>query len=350
MGRRFIPFVIIVCALFAFLPSRHTAAAAAPVVRVVLFFSPTCPHCENVINNTLPPLEQKYPQALAIIKVDVTTPAGGELYQQMAKTYNLPSERMGVPALVIGGEVLVGDQEIPTRLPELIQSGLSNGGIAWPKINGLSSFTQEVEPVNPQIGGKSGPLDRMQERFLRDVAGNTLAVIVLIGMLISIILTAYYFVMGDPEKIKPWPGWVIPVLAVIGMIIAIYLTIVETTKTSAFCGPIGDCNSVQQSPYAMLFGFLPVGVLGLLGYSAILVLWILQAFSSEKLRHLAWLAIWCMAIFGILFSIYLTFLEPFVIGATCIWCISSAIIMTLLLWASTPLARLAASSPEDRTA
>ena len=34
---------------------------------------------------------------------------------------------------------------------------------------------------------------------------------------------------------------------------------------------------------------------------------------------------------GVLFSIYLTFLEPFVIGATCAWCLSSAVIMTLLL-------------------
>jgi len=35
---------------------------------------------------------------------------------------------------------------------------------------------------------------------------------------------------------------------------------------------------------------------------------------------------------GTLFSIYLTFLEPFVIGATCAWCLTSAIIMTALLW------------------
>jgi len=39
-----------------------------------------------------------------------------------------------------------------------------------------------------------------------------------------------------------------------------------------------------------------------------------------------------MTLFGVLFSIYLTFLEPFVIGATCMWCLSSAVIMTGLLW------------------
>ena len=34
---------------------------------------------------------------------------------------------------------------------------------------------------------------------------------------------------------------------------------------------------------------------------------------------------------GTLFSIYLTFLEPFVIGAVCAWCLTSAVVMTLLL-------------------
>ncbi|HMQ29744.1 MAG TPA: vitamin K epoxide reductase family protein, partial [Chloroflexaceae bacterium] len=39
---------------------------------------------------------------------------------------------------------------------------------------------------------------------------------------------------------------------------------------------------------------------------------------------------------GTLFSIYLTFLEPFVIGASCMWCLSSAALMTALLWLAAP--------------
>ncbi|MCK5794824.1 MAG: hypothetical protein KAH12_08950, partial [Anaerolineales bacterium] len=42
------------------------------------------------------------------------------------------------------------------------------------------------------------------------------------------------------------------------------------------------------------------------------------------------LGLFGITLFGLLFSIYLTFLEPFVIGATCIWCLSSAVIMTIL--------------------
>jgi uncharacterized membrane protein len=49
------------------------------------------------------------------------------------------------------------------------------------------------------------------------------------------------------------------------------------------------------------------------------------------LAGLAWPALLTMTVFGTLFSIYLTFLEPFVIGATCAWCVTSAIVMTALL-------------------
>ena len=50
-----------------------------------------------------------------------------------------------------------------------------------------------------------------------------------------------------------------------------------------------------------------------------------------------------MAAFGVLFSVYLTFLEPFVIGATCAWCLTSAILMTALFWLSLAPARAALS-------
>jgi uncharacterized membrane protein len=119
---------------------------------------------------------------------------------------------------------------------------------------------------------------------------------------------------------------------VIGFSVAGYLAYVETAQVSAVCGPVGDCNTVQQSEYARLFGILPVGVLGLVGYAAILVAWFISRFGGQKLATGASLALLGMSLIGTLFSIYLTFLEPFIIGATCAWCLASAIIMTTLLW------------------
>jgi uncharacterized membrane protein len=116
---------------------------------------------------------------------------------------------------------------------------------------------------------------------------------------------------------------------------------VETSGAEAVCGPVGDCNTVQLSPYALLFGVLPVGLLGLIGYAMILGGWALYRFGPSSIRWISSIAVWGMAFFGVLFSIYLTFLEPFVIGATCMWCISSAIFQTIIFLAATGPAKRA---------
>ena len=58
--------------------------------------------------------------------------------------------------------------------------------------------------------------------------------------------------------------------AFIGLAVAGYLTYVETQAVAAVCGPVGDCNAVQTSSYSKLFGLIPVGLIGMAGYVAIL--------------------------------------------------------------------------------
>ncbi len=194
---------------------------------------------------------------------------------------------------------------------------------------GLEEAAQELESMT------------MWDRFNLDRTGNSISVIVLILMVISLVLR------GHPPRVKggPWPPWVIPALILVGAGVAAYLSYIEVTQTPAACGPVGDCNTVNQSKYATLFGFLPVGVLGLIGYGVILVSWVLSHSASSEVSRMATLSLWGAVFFGVLFSIYLTFLEPFVIGATCAWCLTSAVVMMLLLWAASPLASRVWSGP-----
>jgi len=125
-------------------------------------------------------------------------------------------------------------------------------------------------------------------------------------------------------------------LAIGGIAVAAYLTFIETTGAPALCGPVGDCNAVQQSEFARLFGTIPVGAAGVAGYGAILIVWIVAHLLPGTSGERTALLLPALALIGTLFSIYLTFLEPFVIGATCLWCLTSAVIMTGLLWLSMP--------------
>ena len=132
------------------------------------------------------------------------------------------------------------------------------------------------------------------------------------------------------------PAWVIPAVSLVGLVVAGYLAYVEINGNEAVCGAVGDCNTVQQSKYAELFGLIPIGVMGVTGYVMILAAWLVGRRTGGWLADTAHAMLLGLAVFGTVFSIYLTFLEPFVIGATCAWCLTSAMLMILLLYLQAP--------------
>jgi uncharacterized membrane protein len=311
------------------------AKAQSPVVRAVLFYSPSCPHCHEVMDNHLPPLLLEYGEQLQILAVDVTLPSGQQLYQSAVEMFQIPRERLGVPNLTIGSTVLVGSVEIPTYLPNMIEQGLAAGGIDWPGIPGMDSLLASGLFSLMEAGGSTALSPTIWQRFAQDPAGNSLATIVLVAMVASVVYL--WRLAGDARRRtgRAIPKWLIPGLSLAGLFVAAYLTYIEITAAEAVCGPIGDCNVVQQSPYAMLFGIIPIGVLGLVGYAAVLFIWARQTYGAGEKDLKATRTRWWLALGGTIFSIYLTFLEPFVIGATCAWCLASAVLMTALLWATT---------------
>ena len=331
-----------------FFPSR-ISRAQSPVVYAVLFYSPTCPHCEYVITEVLPPLFEKYGDQLQIIGVNVQEADGSTLFQAAAQSFGL--DRAGVPLLVVGDRYLMGSVDIPEQFPVLVEQYLSQGGVGWPDIPGLAELLAASQLPQHLIHRRSSlresslagnrPSD-WRANFALDPVGNSISVIVLLGML-SAVVWGFASFRRSTRIVPAFPNWVFPVLSVAGLFVAGYLAYVEVAHVTAVCGPVGDCNTVQQSDYARLFG-IPIGVLGLAGYLMILLAWAVYRYGKGKWANYAALAMLVMTTGGVLFSIYLTFLEPFVIGATCAWCITSAVIMTLLFLLSLDPGRQAVSS------
>jgi uncharacterized membrane protein len=363
MKKKFISTVILLlCCFFMCVPGVR-AQTNPPVVKAVLFYSPTCPHCHEVINNTLLPMIDQYQGQLDIIGIDVTQQKGQELFLATLKHFKL--ENGGVPFLVIDDTYLIGSVDIPAKFPGLVESYLEQGGVDLPDLPGLRELLPPTETPSPTAEQPSAtPVPNAtpqatptmeatkphfttseeltwQERFAHDKAGNTLAVILLAGMIGASGWTAAQFKKIKGTSLKENWSWIIPILTVIGFGVAGYLAYVETAEVAAVCGPVGDCNTVQQSEYARLFGILPIGVLGLMGYVAIFISWLAARFTSGRLADMAAIALFGMGIFGALFSIYLTFLEPFVIGATCMWCLTSAALITAIMVLSASPAKLA---------
>ena len=112
------------------------------------------------------------------------------------------------------------------------------------------------------------------------------------------------------------------VVSLLGILVAGYLTVIHYTGANSVCAVVHGCEVVQKSDWSKLAG-VPVALLGLIGYVALLG----TLFVRGELGLLAGAAI---ALGGFGFSMYLTYREAVSIEAWCMWCVISAVLMTIL--------------------
>ena len=114
------------------------------------------------------------------------------------------------------------------------------------------------------------------------------------------------------------------ILAIAGIGVATYITIAEFGGGAPKCLAGGHgCETVAQSHYSHLAG-INVAAIGIIGYVLLLVAAILPGDPGRFSGFL-------FALVGFGFSLYLTYLELFVIDAICQWCVASAVLMSLSL-------------------
>ena len=115
------------------------------------------------------------------------------------------------------------------------------------------------------------------------------------------------------------------VLATIGVALASYLTYLHYSGTEVPCSIKGNpCEQVQHSQYSLLAG-IPVALIGLIGYIAILGTLLVRETETSRFATAA------ITLGGFGFSAYLTFREVFTLEKICEWCVGSAILMTIMM-------------------
>ena len=128
---------------------------------------------------------------------------------------------------------------------------------------------------------------------------------------------------------------VLAILALLGLLVSLYMLAYGLGLTGPVICGLGDCGTVQNSPYSRI-GPIPVAAFGVLGYLVLLVLSFAGLKPTSQGSRLVPLGLLGGVILGVGFSAYLTYLEAFVIHAWCQWCVASAIIMVLAFIASLP--------------
>ena len=117
-------------------------------------------------------------------------------------------------------------------------------------------------------------------------------------------------------------------LTVIGLLVSIYMTIFKITSNESMCIGSKDCSVVNASRYSEVNG-IPVAVLGVIGYAAILAVLVLGQ-RPGFIKQNGSMLFFGLSLTGFLFTLYLIFVEVALIKAYCPFCITSQTAMTLI--------------------
>ncbi len=133
-------------------------------------------------------------------------------------------------------------------------------------------------------------------------------------------------------------------LALAGIGVAGYLTLAHYRQEILVCG-IGDCQTVQNSPYAEIAG-VPIALLGAGMYVTLAGISLARWRWPER-QDLLTAAAFAIALAGTLYAAYLTYLEIWVIKAICQWCVVSALLTVgIFLAEAYGISRLLGQGPE----
>jgi uncharacterized membrane protein len=123
-------------------------------------------------------------------------------------------------------------------------------------------------------------------------------------------------------------------LSLAGLFISAYLYLYKIGRIGTLACGTGGCETVQLSSWSRFAG-VEVSLIGLLGYAVLLGLSLasLQDPLVGRRQMFATLLLGFSAI-GLAFTLYLTYLELFVIHAICRWCVGSAVIISGIFLAS----------------
>jgi len=116
------------------MPTATPTSTAVPigVVRILLFHSPTCPHCEIVINDVLPGIQEKYGDQIEVKLLDISAPYNHGLLVSLEDAAKIPPEKRGIPIMFVGQTIMIGELGIKDNLEEVIDGYLAKGGADYP--------------------------------------------------------------------------------------------------------------------------------------------------------------------------------------------------------------------------
>ena len=119
---------------------------------------------------------------------------------------------------------------------------------------------------------------------------------------------------------------IVAALALAGIFISTYLTLYKLGMIGELSCSIGSCETVNTSRWSIFLG-LPVAAWGLFFYLDVFGVALLGTTPRLENERLISIVLAAEAGIGVIFTVWLTYLELAVIHAVCMWCVTSAAIV-----------------------
>ena len=126
---------------------------------------------------------------------------------------------------------------------------------------------------------------------------------------------------------------IVAALALAGIFISLYLTLYKLGVIGELSCTLGSCETVNTSRWSVFLG-LPVAAWGLLFYLDVFGVALMGTMPRWENEPVFSIILVAEAAIGVLFYAWLTYLELAVIEAICIWCVTSAVIVLVILLVS----------------
>ncbi len=115
------------------------------ILHVLYFYASECTHCKAVYDEVLTPLMTQYGSQLDLRLLETGNPANYELLIAFESYFGIQPEERGLPVIVLGEQILIGEEPARSSLTGLLEQYAGTVGIPWPAITGF-------DPNNLQTG------------------------------------------------------------------------------------------------------------------------------------------------------------------------------------------------------
>jgi len=125
-----------------------TTDLSSAKVHGYFFYSKDCSHCIDILNQIVDPLLAQYPGQIDLRLLELGNPTYYQALLKVEDVYGVKAEQRGLPTVVLGDQILIGDAPNKESLKSALENGLQGEGIPFPQIEGIDPNLMVSIPVD----------------------------------------------------------------------------------------------------------------------------------------------------------------------------------------------------------